>query len=211
MRYDIFKADSWYECSVGFPAWDDAGNRYFISAGHCFRSESGTHYERPGGAGVEIYTPSDHHDAIGFEHVFTIPNNGIYNDASLVEMYPGRKLDGDGWQHIPDNPITAAVGDRACLVGLNHHTANCGTVTPTGLHEKATGYTWTEELNSASFCAYPGDSGGAVYNDSGALGIETTADATKNAPDTPGPCWSTFMPIGPILEVLRQQTPSLTI
>src|SRR5271163_4615401 len=75
MQYDIYKANSWYTCSVGFPAWNSAGDRYFISAGHCFRSASGTQYLQPNGAGVEIYDPSDHSTPIGYESVYTNPAN----------------------------------------------------------------------------------------------------------------------------------------
>jgi hypothetical protein len=210
-EYDIYKDNSWYNCSVGFPAWNDAGTRYFISAGHCFRSESGTHYQQPGGAGVEVYSPSDHSTAVGFERTYTIPSNGRYDDISLVEMDPGQKLYGNGWQHIPDNPVAAVVGDRACLVGDRHDTADCGAVTATGVRQTATGYPWTENVATASYCSHPGDSGGAVYNSSGALGIEITGDPGHNEPGTPGDCRSSFIPIDRVLQILRQDNPSLTI
>jgi len=211
MQYDIYKNNSWYTCSVGFPAWNDAGTRYFISAGHCFRSESGTHYQQPGGTGVEVYSPSDHNTAVGFERTYTIPSGGRYDDLSLVEMDPGKKLYGNGWQHIPDNPVGAAVGDRACLVGSRHTTANCGAVIATGVRQTQIGYPWMEEVTTASYCAHPGDSGGAVYNSSGALGIEITGDEAHNEPGTPGPCSSSFIPIRQVLQVLREHNPSLTI
>lgn len=211
MQYDVYKVDSWYTCSVGFPAWNDQGTRYFISAGHCFRNESGTHYQRPGGAGVEIFSPSNQHDAVGFEHTYTIPTGNQYEDVSLVEMYPGKKLHGNGWQHIPDNPVSAAVGERACLAGYRHDKTNCGAVTATGVRQTMDGYPWTENVATATFCAHPGDSGGAVYNSRGALGIEISADLARNEPGKPGPCRSSFIPIGPVLQVLREQNPSLTM
>lgn len=211
MQYDIYKNNSWHTCSVGFPAWDAAGTRLFISAGHCFRSESGTHYQRPGGAGVEIYSPANQWTPVGFELTYTIPSAGRYDDVSLIEMYPGRKLDGNGWQHIPDNPVLAAKGDSACLVGYRHTTADCGAVTATGVHETVTGYPWMEDVSTASYCAHPGDSGGAVYNSSGALGIELTTDEAHNEPGTSGACSSSFIPIGKVLKILRQRNPSLTI
>jgi Trypsin len=131
--------------------------------------------------------------------------------VSLVEMFPGKKLYGNGWQHIPDNPVAAAVGDGACLVGYRHDTANCGAVTATGVRQTVTGYPWMEDVTTASFCAHPGDSGGAVYNSSGALGIEISADTGHNEPGTPGACSSSFIPIGQVLEILREDNPSLTI
>jgi hypothetical protein len=210
MRYDVDKGDSWTSCSVGFPAWDGAGNRYFISAGHCFRDASGSHYLQPGGAGVNVYTPSNHDTAIGFERTYTIPVGGRYDDVSLIEMYPGKRLDGNGWQHIPDVPSAPVVGDGACLAGYRHDSSSCGTVTATGLRQTLDGYPWTVEVNTASFCALGGDSGGAVYNDGGALGIEIARDAAHNDTGT-GTCSSSFIPIGQVLDVLHQDTPSLTI
>ncbi|HZU47131.1 MAG TPA: trypsin-like serine protease [Mycobacterium sp.] len=211
MQYDIYKNGSWYNCSVGFPAWNSAGTRYFISAGHCFRSESGTHYQQPGGAEVEIYSPSNHYTAVGFERTYTVPSGGMYDDVSLVEMFPGQKLYGNGWQHIPDNPVAGAVGDEACLVGDRHDTSNCGAVTATGVRQTVTGYPWMEDVTTASYCAHPGDSGGAVYNSRGALGIEVTGVTADNDPGTQGPCRSSFIPIARVLEVLRVENPSLTI
>lgn len=211
MRYDIFKDNAWSSCSVGFPAWDDAGNRYFISAGHCFRSTSGTQYVQPDGAGVLVYRPSDHSTAIGFEHTYTNPGGGLYDDVSLVQMFPGKRLDGNGWQQIPDIPVVAAVGDQACLVGYRHDNANCGAVTATGVRQGLIGYPWVVDVNTASFCAHPGDSGGAVYNSTGALGIEISYVAADNDPGMPGPCSSSFIPIGQVLDILRPNTPSLTM
>jgi hypothetical protein len=212
MQYDVYKNNAWYSCSVGFPAWNRAGTRYFISAGHCFRGESGTHYQQRGGAGLDVYSPSDHRTPVGFERTYTIPSGGTYDDVSLIEMYPGRKLSGNGWQHISDNPVTAAVGNAACLVGYRHSTSNCGAVTATGVRQTMTGFPWTEEgIATASYCAHPGDSGGAVYNNSGALGIQITSDLAHNEPGTPGTCNSSFIPIARVLEILHKSNPSLTI
>ncbi|MBL3752297.1 hypothetical protein [Mycobacteroides abscessus] len=66
---------------------------------------------------------------MGFEETFPKPKDGWHPDISLVQIYPGRKLQGYGWPNIPDDPAVAAVGDSACLIGLNHDNANCGTVT----------------------------------------------------------------------------------
>jgi hypothetical protein len=126
-------------------------------------------------------------------------------------MYPGKKLYGNGWQHIPDNAVAAAVGAQACLVSYRHNTANCGAVTATGVRETVNGYPWAEDVSTASYCSHPGDSGGAVYNSSGALGIELTADEAHNRPGTSRACNSSFIPIGLVLQILREHNPSLTI
>jgi hypothetical protein len=161
-------------------------------------------------AGVEVYAPSDHYTAVGFGRTYTIPSGGVYNDVSLVEMNPWKKLDGNGWQHIPDNPVAAAVGDGACLGGAKHGISTCGAVTATGVRQNLDGYPRIVEVTTASFCVVGGDSGGAVYNDGGALGIEISRDATHNDTGT-GTCSSSFIPIGRVLDVLRKQNPSLTI
>lgn len=209
MQYDIYKENSWHNCSVGYPAWDSAGTRYFISAGHCFRSTSGTHYIQPDGAGVEVFTPSDHSSPVGFERTYTIPSESGYDDISLVEMFPGKKLDGNGWQHIPNNPVAAVVGDEACLVGHRNDTARCGVVRAEGVRQTLTGYPWMINVTTASFCLHQGDSGGAVYNSSGALGIGISYGHLDS--DSPDACSSSFIPIAQVLEILRQEHPSLTI
>ena len=209
MRYDIRLGDYWHSCSVGFPAWDSAGTRYFISAGHCFRAATGGHYLQPGGAGVEIYTSSNHSSPVGFERTYTIPGD-TYDDVSLVEIFPGRRLDGIGWQHVPDNPTTGALGDPVCLAGYRHDTPACGTVTGTGVQMRLGDYPWTVSVSTASFCALAGDSGGAVYNDTGAVGIEVSRDTAHNDSGA-GTCSSAFIPIRRALDVLRQQKPSLTL
>jgi Trypsin len=211
MQYDIYKANSWYTCSVGFPAWNSAGDRYFISAGHCFRSASGTQYLQPNGAGVEIYDPSNHSTPIGYESIYTNPANGHYDDIALVTMFPGAKLSGNGWEHIPDNPVNVAVGDSVCLDGDRHTNSNCGTVTGVGVSSTLTGYPWAVTVDTANFCAQHGDSGGAVYNNNGAVGILIAVGDQNALPGPAGSCYSTFVPIGVALQILRMQQPSLTL
>ncbi|MGB5149401.1 MAG: S1 family peptidase [Mycobacterium sp.] len=211
MRYDIYGGNSWHACSVGYPAWDAAGNRYFITAGHCFRTESGSHYVHPDGTALDIYSPSDHSAPVGFEQRDPKASDGWYTDISLVQMYPGKKLYGDGWEHIKNDTTTADVGDAACLVGFRHDNVNCGEVTATGVSLTLDGYGWSTLVTKTSYCAHHGDSGGAVYNGSGALGIEITGDLNHNEPGTPGACSSSFITIGRVLRFLRQFHPSLSI
>ncbi|SKS13994.1 Trypsin [Mycobacteroides abscessus subsp. bolletii] len=212
MQFDVYKGGLWYVCSVGYPAWDDAGTRYFITAGHCFRDDDGRHYVHPDGTDLNVYSPSDHVHAVGFERIYPKPRNGWYTDVSLVQMYPGKKLYGEGWQHIPNAPSTADVGDAACLVArYNHAKPNCGKVTATGVELTINGYDSTTAATSASYCAHSGDSGGAVYNRTGALGIEITGDPDHNEPGTAGACRSSFVPIGHVLRFLRRFEPSLVI
>lgn len=211
MQFDIFAGGSWHACSVGYPAWDRAGTRYFITAGHCFRDESGRHYVHRDGTALAIYSPSNHTTPVGFERTYPQPGDGWYTDISLVEMYPGRKLHGEGWEHIPDGPATAYVGDTACLVGFRHDKANCGKITETDAVITEDGYRWSTSATKASYCSHHGDSGGAVYNSNGALGIGITGSDEHNEPGTPGECRSSFIPIRSVLKFLRNLHPSLAI
>ncbi|SKK24997.1 endopeptidase [Mycobacteroides abscessus subsp. massiliense] len=213
MQFDVYADGSWTSCSVGYPAWDDAGNRYFITAGHCFRDDSGRHYEHPDGTTLDIYTPTDHDRPVGFEETYPKGKDGWYTDISLVKMYPRKKLDGYGWQHIPDDPIINDVGDTACLIGLNHSKANCGTVTETSTEVQIIGFPWSTAVTRSSYCSHPGDSGGAVYDrqGNGALGINITGSRKHNEPGTLGACQSSYIPIGRALRFLRQFHPSLSI
>lgn len=211
MQYDIFAAGSWHSCSVGYPAWDARGTKYFITAGHCFRDDSGRHYMHPDGTDLNIYSPTDHSKAVGFERIYPKAGDGWYTDVSLVQMYPGRQLRGTGWEHIPDHTTTADVGDTACLAGFRHDKSNCGKVTDTEVEITITGFPWTTSVTEASYCAHPGDSGGAVYNRNGALGIEITGSRKHNEPGTSGACKSSFIPIAAVLKYLRRNQPSLTI
>ncbi|SKV05979.1 endopeptidase [Mycobacteroides abscessus subsp. bolletii] len=211
MRFDVYADGSWSSCSVGYPAWDDAGTRYFITAGHCFRDDDGRRFVHTDGSSLEIYSPSDHTTPVGYERTYPKGKDGWYTDISLVEMYSGRELFGEGWEHIPNSVTSADVGDTACLVGQKHDKVNCGEVTATGVEITITGYPWSTSVTKASYCAHSGDSGGAVYNSNGALGIEITGDSRHNEPGTPGACRSSFIPIGRVLKFLRQFHPSLSI
>lgn len=212
MRFDIYAAGSWSSCSVGYPAWEN-GIRYFITAGHCFRDDDGGHYLHTDGTALDIYSPSDHRTPIGFEETYPRGKDGWYTDISLVQMYPGRELHGEGWEHIPDDPVVADVGDGACLAGYRHDTSNCGRVTKTGSEITITGFPWSTIVTETNYCSHPGDSGGAVYNRKlgGALGINITGDRKHNEPGTPGDCNSSYIPMGRVLRFLRQFHPSLSI
>lgn len=213
MQFDIRKGGEWYSCSVGYPAWDDDGTRYFITASHCFRDEDGRHYQDNDGTTLNIYSQNNHSRPVGFEETFPKPKNGWYTDISLVQMYQGRKLEGYGWRNIPDDPAVASVGDTACLIGLNHESANCGKVTEVSAEMNPEGAAASVRATRASYCSHPGDSGGAVYDRKLdiALGINITGNRSHNEPGTTGDCDSSYIPIGRALRFLRQFHPSLSI
>ncbi|SKV58915.1 S1 family peptidase [Mycobacteroides abscessus] len=211
MRFDVYADHSWSSCSVGFPAWDSAGKRYFITAGHCFRDDDGSHYVDENEAGMDIYSPGDHSTPVGYERSHAVAGNGWYTDVSLVEMYPGEKLHGDGWNDLPSNATTADVGDSVCLAGYQHEKTNCGTVTETDATIIEDGYPWKTSVTRTSYCSHHGDSGGAVYNRYGALGINVTGSEEHNEPGTPGACRSSYIPITTALRLFRKSRPSLTI
>lgn len=190
-------------CSVGYPGTDSAGNRYFITAGHCFRTSSGSHYERRDGTTLDVYDPDNLRVSVGWERVYTIPSGGYFVDISVVQMRPGRKLTGYGWTQIPAVASTSRVGDTACAVGQNHERSTCGKVTAVGAEIQVKGYSWTKVVNQATYCSYPGDSGGAVYNSSGVLGI-----VSAGPPDT---CNDSYVPISIALKAIRNSIPSFRL
>lgn len=196
-----------------YPAWDSDGIRYFITASHCFRDDQGRHYQDENGTTLEVYSPDDHSQPVGYEKAFPTPKNGWFVDVSLVQMYPGRVLRGYGWRNIPNNPALAATGDTACLVGLNHEKANCGNVTDPATTITPPGSSASVRATRASYCSHAGDSGGAVYNmkTNVALGINMTGNPNRNEPGTTGTCESSYIPMGTVLTFLRQLHPSLSI
>lgn len=211
MEFNIGIGDKVGSCSVGFPAWDRAGKRYFITAGHCFRTASGSHYVDSKGYGLDIFAPSNLNRPVGYERLHTIPDDGWYDDVSLVQMYDGRELSGDGWEHIPDDPTVAHGSAAACLVGYKHAKSNCGKVTDTNHVITEHGYPWKSHVVETSYCGHHGDSGGAVYNEYGALGINIAGYDDHNEPGTPGECISYYVPIGKALSIFRKAIPSLTM
>jgi hypothetical protein len=79
-----------------------------------------------------------------------------------------------------------------------------------GVQQTLDGYPWMVNVSTASFCALGGDSGGAVYNGAGALGIAISRDAARNDTGS-GSCSSSFIPIALVLQILHKDNPSLTI
>lgn len=166
-------------CSVGYPGTDSAGNRYFITAGHCFRTSAGSHYVHKDGSGLDIYGPDDSSTPIGWEKLFTNLNaEGYFLDVSLVQMRPGKKLAGDGWPDIAPQVSSSSVGDTACAVGQRHNKPTCGEVTAVGTEIRMTGYPWKSIVNRATYCSFPGDSGGLVYNNTGSWASSPPARRT---------------------------------
>lgn len=45
-------------CAVCYPGMDIAGNRYCVTAGHCFRTTSGSHCEHSDGTASDVSFPA---------------------------------------------------------------------------------------------------------------------------------------------------------
>ncbi len=203
-EFVVYADGGYMSCSVGYPGTDSAGNRFFITAGHCFRTDSGSHYVHRDGTALDIYDPARRSTSIGWERMYMPANDdGYYLDISLVQMRPGRKLTGDGWRSIPAVESMSRVGDTACAVGKNHNRSTCGKVTAIGEEMTISGYSWTSIVNRATYCSYPGDSGGAVYNSSGVLGIVSAGP--KNV------CDDAYVPISLALKAIRKSIPSFRL
>ncbi|WP_225535722.1 trypsin-like serine protease, partial [Tsukamurella tyrosinosolvens] len=126
-----------------------------------------------------------------------------YLDISVVQMRPGKKVGGYGWTSIPARESASRVGDTACAVGQNHKRSTCGKVTAVGVATSIRGYDRDSITNRATYCSYPGDSGGAVYNSSGVLGI--VSSGPSNA------CNDAYVPISLALISIRQSIPSFRL
>ncbi|KXP04860.1 hypothetical protein AXK59_15975 [Tsukamurella tyrosinosolvens] len=191
-------------CSVGYPGTDSAGNRYFITAGHCFRTSSGNHYVNRGRSGLDVFGPNDTSTSIGWEKLYANLNDeGYYLDISLVQMRPGKRLRGYGWPDIPARESVSRVGDSACAVGQRHNESTCGEVTAVGTEIRMSGYPWKSIVNRATYCSFPGDSGGLVYNNSGILGIVSAGPR-----DT---CNDSYVPIAAALRSIRTSIPTFRL
>lgn len=201
-------------CSVGFPAWDNAGNHYFISAAHCFRDHAGRQLTDHG-YGLKVLDPYKGNMEVGYEHVYPSGGPHGYIDISVVQMFPGRGLSGPGWNGINTTPVTAKVGDTACIAGWRSFKRRCGAVEEVNVPANPDGLNLTSIVDYATYCFWHGDSGGAVYNDSGALGIGITLSLAFNNDESCSQGHSGFIAINYILDTIRGNRhyaiPSLTI
>ncbi|WP_129787658.1 S1 family peptidase [Promicromonospora panici] len=166
----IHGPDVW--CSAGFNAGDD-GEGYLITAGHC------------GDKASTWYADSDETVPVGR----TVDSAYPGNDYALVRYDSGLERPGGYSAGV------AHVGQSVTRDGAasGEHT---GTVTARDVTVRYAGDVTMREMIQADVCAEPGDSGGALYDGSTALGITSGGSG-----DCPGEGTTFYQPI---LEALHE-------
>ncbi|GAA3369526.1 S1 family peptidase [Streptomyces sannanensis] len=150
---DAIYADSW-RCSLGFNV-RSGSTYYFLTAGHC-----------TDGAG-NWYTSSAHTTLIGPTAGSSFPVNDYglvrYSNTSLA--HPGTV----GSQDIT-SAANPSVNQSACRRGSTTG-IHCGTVTGLNYTVNYGGGDIVYGMIRTNICAEPGDSGGALYSGTTALGL----------------------------------------
>ncbi|GAA3397280.1 S1 family peptidase [Streptomyces roseoviridis] len=175
---DAIYASSW-RCSLGFNVRNSAGADYFLTAGHC-TDGAGTWYANSGRTTV-----------LGSTTGSSFPTNdyGIvrYTNTSIAKPGTVGSLD-----------ITRAadptVGQSACRRGSTTGT-HCGSVTGLNATVNYGGGDIVYGMIRTNICAEPGDSGGALYSGSTALGLTSGGSGNCSSGGT------TFFQ--PVTEALR--------
>jgi streptogrisin D len=141
-------------CSLGFNVRNSAGQRFFLTAGHCTN------------IGVNWYANSSQTTLLGSRTGTSFPGNdyGIVRYASSYTNYPGMV----GSQDIT-GARTPSVGEPVTRRGS---TTGIRTGTVTALNQTvnyAQGSVYG--MIRTTVCAQPGDSGGPLYRGTSALGL----------------------------------------
>ncbi|MET9437713.1 S1 family peptidase [Streptomyces sp. NPDC006551] len=151
---DAVYASSW-RCSLGFNVRDSAGNSYFLTAGHC-TDGAGTWYANSGRTTV-----------LGSTSGSSFPNNdyGIvrYTNSSIAK--PGTVGSVD-----ITSAANATVGMSVTRRGSTTGT-HSGSVTGLNATVNYGGGDIVYGMIRTNVCAEPGDSGGALYSGSRAIGL----------------------------------------
>jgi len=137
-----------YRCSLGFNVVK-AGVYYFLTAGHCGKPEK------------TWWTSANHSTLVGSTVGYSFPGNDYalvrYDNASLT--HPG------GF-----TAANAFVGESVTRRGSTSGT-HSGTVTALNVSVRYQGAGRVDGMIQTTVCAEPGDSGGAMYDGTKALGI----------------------------------------
>ncbi|MET9954736.1 S1 family peptidase [Streptomyces sp. NPDC006339] len=175
---DAIYASNW-RCSLGFNVRNSAGADYFLTAGHC-TDGAGTWYANSGRTTV-----------LGSTSGSSFPTNDYglvrYTNTSIAK--PGT---------VGSQDITRAadptVGQSACRRGSTTGT-HCGSVTGLNATVNYGGGDIVYGMIRTNICAEPGDSGGALYSGSTALGLTSGGSGNCSSGGT------TFFQ--PVTEALR--------
>jgi streptogrisin D len=147
----IFGGNS--RCSLGFNVQDNAGQFYFLTAGHC------------GNIASQWFSNSSHTTLIGTRRSSSFPGN----DYSIITYASGVSHPGSvGSQDITsagNAVVNQTVTRRGSTTGVHSGRVTATGATVTYPEGRVTGMIQT------TVCAEPGDSGGSLYAGSTALGL----------------------------------------
>lgn len=166
-------------CSAGFYATRNPGEKFVLTAGHCFAGGfTGTWYAQANAGNVYAIGPAG-----GWINGSANPNGPYMGDVAAINIsstsnwYPGMsaRVFADGFDQ--NYPITSRVRSQQgwfhCHLGTRtpNTGANCGTVTSLGgTYQYQSGVTYNN-LTNMTGCVNGGDSGGPVVNNYRAIGI----------------------------------------
>ncbi|MEV0408115.1 S1 family peptidase [Actinoallomurus sp. NPDC050550] len=172
---------SGYRCSLGFNVTDGSGNAYFITAGHCGNVVSTWYADQ--GSTQQIATTQDSRFP-GTDYSIAAYVGGV-SHPSEVDLYDGTA-----------QPITGAA-DATVGESVQRSGSTTGVYggTVTGVNASVTYSEGTVNgLIDTDVCAEPGDSGGALFDGSTALGLTSggSGDCTSGGE-------TFFQPVPPVL------------
>lgn len=143
-----------YRCSLGFNVKNSSGQHYFLTAGHCGNVER------------KWWTSSAHTTYLGATVASTFPSH----DYALVRYTPGYpnhpgKVGAQDITHAATAYVGEHVTRRGSTSGL--HTGAVTALNVTVRYPEGT----VRGLIQTTVCAESGDSGGALYDGTAALGL----------------------------------------
>ncbi|HEU5269476.1 MAG TPA: S1 family peptidase, partial [Jatrophihabitans sp.] len=150
-----------YRCSLGFNVRNSSGVYYFLTAGHC------------GNVVSTWYANSTYTTVLGSTAGSSFPGNdyAIVRYTNTAIAHPGTVDLHNGSSQEITSAGNAYVGERVCRSGGTTG-VHCGTVTAVNVTVNYADGTVTG-LIQTNICSEPGDSGGALYDGTTALGLES--------------------------------------
>jgi streptogrisin D len=148
-----------FRCSLGFNARNSAGQRFFVTAGHC------------GVAASQWYSDGAHRNLIGTTVRASFPGNdyAVIRYASNIAQQPGAIDLYNGSTQDITRAGNAFVGQAVRRSGSTTHVRSGTVLALNATVRYAEGA--VTGLIRTNVCAEPGDSGGALFAGSTALGL----------------------------------------
>jgi S1-C subfamily serine protease len=145
---------SQYRCSLGFNVKSSAGTHYFLTAGHCGNVER------------TWWSTSTHRTYLGATVASTFPTHdyALVQYPSAYTNHPG-KVGSQDITHAATSYVGEHVTRRGSTTGL--HTGTVTALNATVRYPEGT----VRGLIQTTVCAESGDSGGALYDGTAAVGL----------------------------------------